>query len=134
MKWINTLANLDGGILSILQKLRGRTWSYINGSAEHANILQDTAKKLGLPRAWGDPTLVPAYGGAIGDQTWNKLGYANRPGLGGIPCELLHGEVGSSFGLQGSCTANAALRTFKGFTESLAIYLPVSATQLFSVH
>ena len=126
VKWINTLANLDERIIDVLKFIRKGTWSYITGSPQHHRHLQASARDLGLPAAWGDPTVVPAYGGSIANEAWKKLGLFNRPGVGGIPCEILHGEVGSSLGLTSSCTANASLRVFKGFTEALAIYLPVS--------
>jgi len=126
VKWINTLANLDGRVIAVLKYIREGTWSYISGSPQHHRLLQASARDLGLPAAWGDPTVVPAYGGSIANQAWKKLGLFNRPGVGGIPCEILHAEVGSSLGLTSSCTANAGLRTFKGFVDALAIYLPVS--------
>ncbi|KIM48196.1 hypothetical protein M413DRAFT_224411 [Hebeloma cylindrosporum] len=125
VKWINTLANLDGRIIDVLKHIRKGTWSYIAGSPQHHRLLQASAVDLGLPAAWGDPTVLPAYGGSIANEAWKKLGVFNRPGVGGIPCEILHAEVGSSLGLTSSCTANASLRTLKGFVEALAIYLPV---------
>lgn len=97
----------------------------MTGSRLHSNLLQESAKDIGLPAAWGDPSAIPAYGGALATAAWKKLGLKTRQGVGGIPCELLHREVGSSLGLTSSCTANASLRMFKGFTEALAIYLPV---------
>jgi hypothetical protein len=39
---------------------------------------------------------------------------------------MVHGEVGSSFGLEHNCTANAGLRGVKVLLEAIAIYLPVS--------
>jgi hypothetical protein len=125
VKWINTLAGLDHRIITVLQRIRDGSWSYISGSVHHKQLLQDSALNTGLPPAWGDPSVVPAYGGAIADEAWKKLGVTNRPGVGGIPCELLHREVGSALGLESSCTANAGLRTLKGFMDALAIYLPV---------
>ncbi|PPQ80833.1 hypothetical protein CVT25_001958 [Psilocybe cyanescens] len=125
VKWISTLANLDGRIIDVLQYIRAGTWSYITGSALHSSHLQTSATDLGLPAAWGDPVAIPAYGGAAATANWEKLGLKTRPGVGGMPCEVIHGQVGASLGLTGSCTANAGLRMFKGFTEALAIYLPV---------
>jgi hypothetical protein len=125
VKWIGTLANLDEQIIDVLKYIRKGTWSYIAGSPQHHRLLQASARDLGLPAAWGDPTVVPAYGGSIANEAWKKLGLFNRPSVGGIPCEILHAEVGSSLGLTSSCTANACLRTLKGFVEALAIYLPV---------
>ncbi|KAF9056165.1 hypothetical protein BJ165DRAFT_1522108 [Panaeolus papilionaceus] len=125
VKWINTLANLDGRIIDILQAIRAGNWSYITGSTARGHLLQDSAQSLGYPRSWGDPSVLPAYGGKVADEVWKKIGVSSRPGLGGIPCEVLHAEVGSSLGLQTSCTANAGLRALKGFTDALTIYLPV---------
>ncbi|CAA7265795.1 unnamed protein product [Cyclocybe aegerita] len=125
VKWINTLANLDGRIIETLQLIRTRQWSYKTGSAHHATVLQSGATDLGLPASWGDPHALPAYGGAIANEAWKKLGVTSRPGVAGIPCEVIHGQVGSSLGLRESCTANASLRMAKGFFEATAIYLPV---------
>ncbi|KAF8973929.1 hypothetical protein BDZ97DRAFT_1912380 [Flammula alnicola] len=125
VKWINTLANLDGRIVTVLQHVRAGTWSYLTGSTLHGRLLQGSAQDLGLPPAWGDPSALPAYGGAVANEVWKNLGVKNRRGVGGIPCEILHQEVGSSLGLTGSCTVNASLRVLKGFAEALAIYLPV---------
>ncbi|KAH9486928.1 hypothetical protein JR316_0000994 [Psilocybe cubensis] len=125
VRWINTLANLDGRIVDVLQYIRAGTWSYITGSPAHASLLQASARELGLPASWGDPVSIPAYGGPAATAAWKKMGVKSRAGVGGIPCEVLHGRVGSSLGLTGSCTANASLRMLKGFSEALAIYLPV---------
>jgi len=125
VKWINALANLDGRIKKTLQYIREGSWSYFTGSPNHNFVLQGAATELGYSGSWADPSLLPAYGGAIANEAWKKLGVTSRPGVGGIPCEILHARVGSSLGLQASCTANAALRLSKGFVDALAIYLPV---------
>jgi len=98
----------------------------------HSELLQNSARDLGLPPSWGNPSAIPAYGGTKATDTWRKLGLHTRPGVGGIPCELLHAEVGSSLGLTSSCTANAALRFLTGFKQALAIYLPVRPYSLSS--
>ncbi|KDR84996.1 hypothetical protein GALMADRAFT_309287 [Galerina marginata CBS 339.88] len=125
VKWISTLANLDGRIVQVLQHVRAGKWSYLSGSPLHSGLLQASAMDLGYPALWGDPTVLPAYGGSVANETWKVLGIRSRPGVGGLPCEVLHGKVGSSLGLTESCTANACLRAMTGFTEALAIYLPV---------
>ncbi|PPQ64375.1 hypothetical protein CVT26_002082 [Gymnopilus dilepis] len=125
VKWINTLANLDKRIILALQHLRTGQWSYVSGSPLYSGLLQDAARDVGLPPSWGDPNQLPAYGRTVANEAWKRLGVTSRPGVGGIPCEVLHRNVGSAFGLTGSCTANAALRTLTGFTEALIIYLPV---------
>ena len=130
MKWINTLANLDKRIILALQHLRSGQWSYVSGSPLYSGLLQDAARDVGLPPSWGDPNQLPAYGRTVANEAWKRLGVTSRPGVGGIPCEVLHRNVGSAFGLTGSCTANAALRTLTGFTEALIIYLPVCVLPL----
>ncbi|KAF8909027.1 hypothetical protein CPB84DRAFT_1766713 [Gymnopilus junonius] len=125
VKWISTLANLDKRIILALQHIRTGKWSYVSGSPLYSGLLQDAARDVDLPVSWGDPNLLPAYGRAVADEAWKKLGVSSRSGVGGIPCEVLHRRVGFSMGLTQSCTANAVLRTLKGFTEALVIYLPV---------
>lgn len=120
------MANLDGHILDVLRHIREGKWSYIRGSPSHGDTLRHTARSLGLPSILGDPEAVPAYGGKAATAAWRKLSVFTRDGLGGVPCELLHGQVGSGLGLQSSCTANGILRLLTGFEKALAIYLPVS--------
>ena len=126
LKWIATLANLDERILHALRLLRDGRWSYINGSPSHSHVLRTFSKKLGYKSSWGDPAALPAYGGAVADAAWRSLEVKNRSGVGGLPCELVHGGVGSNLGLEGSCSANASLRGFTAFLEAIAIYLPAS--------
>jgi hypothetical protein len=126
VKWIATLASLDGRILDALRLIRDRRWSYANGSPSHSHILRKLSRELGYNSSWGDPAALPAYGGAVADAAWRSLGVKNRPGVGGLPCELVHGGVGSNLGLEGSCTANASLRGLKAFREAIVIYLPAS--------
>ncbi|KZP31344.1 hypothetical protein FIBSPDRAFT_945358 [Athelia psychrophila] len=127
VKWINTLANLDGRLLTILQAIRTRQWSYIHGPATpaHGLILQGLSRELGHPAAWGDPLQLPAYGGAAADATWAALGVASRRGVGGFPCEVVHGGLGARWGVGSGCTANAGLRFALAFAEAVALYLPV---------
>jgi hypothetical protein len=126
VKWIATLANLDGRIIQVLQLIREGRWSYIRGSLSHSEVLSTFSKELGHNASWGDPSALPAYGGATANAAWKVLGVNNRSGVGGLPCELVHGTVGSELGLQGSCNANSSLRAAKAFLEAIAIYLPVS--------
>lgn len=87
------------------------------------------AYDLGYPRSWGDTAQIPPKGGNIADIAWKKLGMDRRAGIGGVPCEIVHGGVGSSIipgGAGGSCTANVVIRGLMGFIEALAIYAPVS--------
>lgn len=125
VKWIATLASLDGRILHALRLLRDGRWTYTNGSPSHSHILRMFSKELGYNASWGDPAALPAYGGAVADAAWKTLGVKTRPGVGGLPCELVHGGIGSNLGLENSCTANSSLRGLKAFVEAIAIYLPV---------
>jgi hypothetical protein len=133
VKWIATLASLDGRILDALRLIRDRRWSYANGSPSYSHILRKLSRELGYNSSWGDPAALPAYGGAMADAAWRSLGVKNRPGVGGLPCELVHGGVGSNLGLEGSCTANALLRGLKAFLEAIVIYLPASIFVFFKV-
>ncbi|KZV78481.1 hypothetical protein EXIGLDRAFT_662412, partial [Exidia glandulosa HHB12029] len=77
---------------------------------------------MGLPASWGDPALLPGHSGARADVAWAQLGVRNRAGVGGLPCELVHGR---SYG--SSCTYNALGRTAVAFGQALLIYAPVHA-------
>lgn len=86
------------------------------------------SQDLGHPPSWGDPAQLPAYGGAIANATWQKLGMTGRRGVGGFPCEVVHGGLGVKWGLGNGCTTNAALRLALAFVEAIALYLPVRQT------
>ena len=126
VKWIGTLANLDAPIIQTLQHVRTGAWSYSTASPDHGHILQKSTQKLGFPASWSDPSVLPAYGGSIANAVWKSIGVHSRSGVGGLPCEIVHGETGVSLGLQQSCVANTGLRVLKAFLEALVIYLPVS--------
>ncbi|KAH9950338.1 hypothetical protein B0H21DRAFT_530055 [Amylocystis lapponica] len=119
-KWIMTLANIDPRILSALRAIRSGEWSYRSHHSAHPDLVSSLSKDLGYPSAWGDTSLLPAYGGKQADAAWKALGVPGRQGIGGIPCELVHGGVTG-----GSCTANAGIRGAQAFAEALALYLPV---------
>ncbi|KAJ7071025.1 integral membrane protein [Mycena amicta] len=125
VKWINALAGVDPRLLEALRGIRARQWSYTKGVSHKPDLLTSYARDLGYPAAWGDPALLPASGGSRADEAWKLLGLTNRSGVGGLPCQLVHAQVGSSLGLEHSCTANASLRGLKAFFEAIAIYLPV---------
>jgi hypothetical protein len=112
-----------------LQLIRTGEWSYTSGSPQYFHILRDFAEELGYNASWGDPNALPAYGGAFADETWALLGNSTRPGLGGLPCELVHGGVGRIFGLESSCMANWMIRGSVAFLEAAAIYVPVGYGQ-----
>lgn len=126
VKWIGALANVDGRLLHALNLLRdGKRWSYLRGSAEYHHLLTSYSQELGFPNEWGDPSRVPPYGGQLATSVWQALGVQSRPGVGGIPCEVVHGRLGRRFGLSSSCTANAFIRCMSAFIEAIVIYLPV---------
>lgn len=126
VKWIGTLADVDAPIIQTLQYVRAGAWSYRTGSPEHGHILQKSTQKLGFPASWSDPSVLPAYGGSIANAVWKSIGVNSRLGVGGLPCEIVHGKIGVSLGLQHSCAANTGLRALKAFLEALVIYIPVS--------
>ncbi|KAJ3575627.1 hypothetical protein NP233_g962 [Leucocoprinus birnbaumii] len=124
VKWINTLANLDPRLLKTLNLLREGKWFYGNCTTEHVNFLKPYASDLGHPTSWADPTILPSRGGASANDVWKTLGVTSRPGVGGLPCELVHANVGRSLGLSHSCVANSGLRGLGAFVEAIAIYIP----------
>ncbi|KAF7310918.1 hypothetical protein HMN09_00635100 [Mycena chlorophos] len=123
--WINALAGVDPRLMEALRGLRTRKWSYRKNISHRPDLLTSYARDLGYPSSWGEPAELPAFGGPRADEAWKRLGVTSRPGLGGIPCEMVHGQVGSSLGLEHSCTANASIRGVQAFFEAIAIYLPV---------
>ncbi|KAF8846379.1 hypothetical protein BDN67DRAFT_940190 [Paxillus ammoniavirescens] len=125
VKWINSLARADRRLLEVLRAVQEGTWSYIYGSTIKRDIVCTLAEELGHPPSWGDPVVLPAYGGRIADAAWKKLGVHGRNGVGGLPCNLVHGGVNAKLGLDDSCVANAAERAAYAFVKALVIYLPV---------
>ncbi|KAI0651860.1 hypothetical protein C8Q79DRAFT_1005114 [Trametes meyenii] len=119
-KWIMKLANIDPRLLGALRGIRSGDFSYKKGVSNPPDLATSLSKDLGYPPSWGDPAALPAYGGPNANKTWEALGVYNRNGLGGLPCEIVHGDVTG-----GSCTANAAIRGAQAFAEAVAIYLPV---------
>ncbi|KAF9229279.1 hypothetical protein BS17DRAFT_771260 [Gyrodon lividus] len=125
VRWINSLANADRRLLEVLRARQAGTWSYIDGSPTERILACTLAEELRYPPSWGDPVALPAYGGQIADAAWKRLGVHGRNGVGGLPCELVHGSVTARFGLDNSCVANAAVRAAYAFVKALTIYLPV---------
>ncbi|KAF8920100.1 hypothetical protein CPB85DRAFT_1372880 [Mucidula mucida] len=74
VRWIGALADVDPRLLKTLQLIREKKWSYVTGSANHLSLLEDFAVDLGYPSAWGNPAVLPAYGGSIADKAWTMLG------------------------------------------------------------
>lgn len=119
-KWIMTLANIDPRILAAVRAIRAGHFSYSKAFSNPPDLTTSLSVDLGYPAAWGDPRKLPAYGGSAADKTWKDLAVPNRHGVGGLPCEIIHGSVTGN-----SCTANAAIRGLHAFAEAAAIYLPV---------
>ncbi len=115
-----SLANIDPRILGALRAIRSHDWSYTRGTTSQPDLVSSLSRDLGYPSQWGDISRIPAFGGPSSGLYWDSLSVTNRNGLGGIPCELVHGGVTG-----GSCTANAMVRGGQAFAEALAIYLPV---------
>lgn len=125
VKWIGALANIDHRLVEVLRQRRLGTWTYGNISASNS-LLTPMALDLGYPASWGDSSVLPAYGGPGADKVWKSIGMDSRAGVGGLPCELIHGNVGGVFGNVGaSCSKNIAIRSLMGFVEAFAIYAPV---------
>jgi hypothetical protein len=82
--------------------------------------LVDFTQDLGYPASWGDFNIIPAYGTGA-NQIWRYLGVEGRDGIGGIPCELVHGGNGAG----NSCMKNIAIRGQKSWLAAFLIYLPV---------
>ena len=114
------MANIDDRIVTALRAIRSKRWSYIRGTSPDPNPVALLSQDLGYPIKWGDPTLLPAYGGYVASATWKAFGVPRRGSVGGLPCEIVHGSVTG-----GSCTANVAIRGLHAFLEALALYLPV---------
>ena len=107
------------------------SWTY-GQRTSHSGLLTTLAEDLQLPPSWGDSLLVPTHGGDHATKKWAELGVTNRSGIGGVPCEIVHGDVGKPFGIVGpSCTTNAAIRCAMGFVEAVAIYAPVCIQQFY---
>lgn len=122
---IMSLANIDPRILGALRGIRTGDISYRTNACNPPDLLSSLSTDLGYPSAWGDISRIPAFGGVKAADAWKAIGVPTRDGLGGIPCELVHGGVTGS-----SCTANAVIRGAHAFVEALAIYLPVSPCKL----
>ncbi|OAX42961.1 hypothetical protein K503DRAFT_682140 [Rhizopogon vinicolor AM-OR11-026] len=124
VKWISSLANLDKRLLDLLRVIRSKEWIYGYSSA-YSHLLISYVEDRGYPSSWGDPQVLPAFGGADADVAWKALGVPGRSGVGGLPCELMHSTVTTRWGLDNSCLINAGVRFSLGFIEAMALYLPV---------
>ncbi|KAH9849754.1 hypothetical protein C2E23DRAFT_838328 [Lenzites betulinus] len=121
-KWISKMADIDPRLLTAVRGIREGTYSYSKETTGPRDVVTGLARDLGYPPSWGDFTQLPAYGGPQANETWKALGVTNRNGVGGLPCEVIHGRTEGV-----SCTKNAAMRGAWAFAEAVAIYLPVHA-------
>lgn len=117
---IMKLASIDPRILEALRAIRDGRWSYIDGVSYPPDILSSLSHDLGYPSVWGNPSQLPSHGGPSANAAWKTLGVKNRAGLGGVPCELVHGGVGGH-----SCLGNATIRGTFALAEAMLIYVPV---------
>ncbi|KAF9652019.1 hypothetical protein BDM02DRAFT_325454 [Thelephora ganbajun] len=118
VKWISRLAEIDPRIIWALQSIRDGSLSYNRRYASSPD-LAEFATDLGYPALWGDLSVVPAYG-TDATSTWRKLGVEGRDGIGGIPCELVHGGNGAG----NSCRKNVSIRGRKAWLTAILTYLP----------
>lgn len=82
------------------------------------------ARELKLPTAVADPIETPAFGGVEASLVWKQLGI-HRHGVGGVPCEMVHGTMATNMGFGHDCYSNVAARFLTGFMQALPIYLSV---------
>ena len=116
---ISRLADIDPRIIRALQSLRNGSLSYNRRHVVSPDLVEFT-KDLGYPASWGDLSVVPAYG-TDATPMWRNLGVKGRDGIGGIPCELVHGGNGAG----NNCRKNINIRGRKAWLAALLIYLPV---------
>lgn len=119
VKWITSLADIDNRLVLTLRAIRSGHWVYGSGG-RYPELLTSMAQDIGVPSSWGNPAMLPPRGGLSANNTWAVLGVMGRNGVGGLPCEIVHGGMDRK-----SCTANSARRGAKAFVEALLIYLPV---------
>ena len=116
---ISRLAEIDPRIIWALRSVRDGSLSYNRHYAASPDLVE-FAEGLGYPATWGDLGVVPAYG-TDATLIWRKLGVEGRDGIGGIPCELVHGGNGAG----SSCGKNISIRGQKAWLAATLIYLPV---------
>ncbi len=110
------MANVDPRVLDVLRAIRSGTVSYTRRTCNPPDLVSSLSQGMGYPASWGDLSILPVVGGSSADTVWKVLGVRGRKGVGGIPCEIVHG---------GNCTPNVGIRGVQAFTRALAIYLPV---------
>jgi hypothetical protein len=113
---------MDTRLLVVLRAIREGSWQYARTSSSHSKLLTTMASDLKLNPLLGDPSHLPAHGGAQANQAWSALRFDGRHGVGGIPCDFVHYNISGD-----SCTGNALLRGVKAFRQALLIYAPVGS-------
>lgn len=117
---IKSLANMDTRLIKALQAIREGTWKYGQPALDKDVFLEGMARDLNMDPCLGNPVHLPAFGGLLANQVWQKLDVQGRQGVGGLPCDIVHcGTAGNS------CTGNAVVRFGQAFTKALLIYAPV---------
>lgn len=107
-------------MLIALPAIGRKDWIYGQESTKHPHLFDELCTRVGVPTTWGDPTIIPAYGGDTANKVWAQLGVISRAGVGGLPCELVHGSTHTS-----SCALNAIIRSRNSFFRSVFLYLPI---------
>lgn len=123
---ISRLAEIDPRIIQALQSVRDGSLSYSGRYAASLGLVKFT-EDLGYPASWGDFGVVSAYG-TDATPIWRKLGVEGRDGIGGIPCELVHGGNGAG----NSCGKNISIRGQRAWLAATLVYLPVRFSPLLS--
>lgn len=132
---ISSLASIDPRLTAALRAIRSKDFSYVHGtSSETTSLLSSLSQDLDHPSSWGDAAILPAYGGPKATKVWQELGVRGRDGVGGIPCEIVHGKMGGVGAIGGSCTKNVAVRSAYAFLEAVALYTPVRLDRLHSTN
>ncbi|KZT30380.1 hypothetical protein NEOLEDRAFT_1125908 [Neolentinus lepideus HHB14362 ss-1] len=117
VKWITSIADIDSRLVYALRAIRNGEIIY---GTKGSKLLISMAQDMGIPKSWGDAAILPPHGGPAADHVWKMLGVPGRNGIGGLPCEIVHGSMDKK-----SCTANATRRGAKAFLEALALYVPI---------
>lgn len=118
--WIAALGQVEPELLIALPALGRGDWIYGQKSTKYPQLVNELCGRLGVPTTWGDPTIIPAFGGDTANKVWAQLGVINRAGVGGLPCQLVHGWTKTS-----SCALNAFIRFRKSFFRCILLYLPI---------
>ena len=120
VRWIAALGQVEPELMIAIPALGRGDWVYGQKSTKYPQLVDELCGRLGVPTTWGDPTIIPDFGGDTANKVWAQLGVINRAGVGGLPCELVHGWTNTS-----SCALNALTRFRKSFFRCILLYLPI---------